>query len=107
MYSGRLRDCLGAYDSSMDMLHITEAELARDVHGVLEKVAGGAEVLVEQDQGPVAIIKPSRPRGRMISDIIAHLDARGSHAVVDDDFARDIEEGILAHREPWNPPSPD
>jgi len=32
----------------------------------------------------------------MISDVIADLKARGSNAVIDDDFARDIEEGIKA-----------
>jgi hypothetical protein len=41
----------------------------------------------------------------MISEVIADLKARGSNAVIDEDFARDIEEGIKAHREPWNPPS--
>jgi hypothetical protein len=35
----------------------------------------------------------------------ADLKARGSTAVVHDDFARDIEKGIKAHRQPWNPPS--
>ena len=37
--------------------------------------------------------------------VIADLKARGSNASMDEDFARDIEEGIKAHREPWNPPS--
>jgi hypothetical protein len=53
----------------------------------------------------VAVIKPSQPEGRMISDIVADLNARGSIATMDDDFARDIEEGIRAQRQPWNPPS--
>ena len=54
---------------------------------------------------PVAIIKPSKPAGRMISEVIADLKARGSSAVMDDDFARDIEEAVKAQRQPWNPPS--
>ena len=29
----------------------------------------------------------------------------GRRAVMDEDFARDIEEGLQASREPWNPPS--
>jgi hypothetical protein len=41
----------------------------------------------------------------MISEVITDLKARGSNAVMDDDFARDIEEGIKALRQPWNPPS--
>jgi antitoxin (DNA-binding transcriptional repressor) of toxin-antitoxin stability system len=89
----------------MATVHITEAELARDVHTVLEKVQQGVEVVVEQNHRPVAVIKASKPTGRMISEIIADLKARGSNAVIDDDFARDVEEGIKAQREPWNPPS--
>jgi antitoxin (DNA-binding transcriptional repressor) of toxin-antitoxin stability system len=89
----------------MATVRITEAELARDVHTVLERVQQGVEVVVEQNHRPVAVIKPSKPTGRMISEIIADLKSRGSNAVIDDDFARDIEEGIKAHREPWNPPS--
>jgi hypothetical protein len=37
--------------------------------------------------------------------VIATLEASGANAVIDEDFARDVEEGIKAHREPWNPPS--
>ena len=88
----------------MATVRITEAELARDLHSVLEKVQQGLEVVVEQNHRPVAVIKPPTPKGRMISEIVAELKARGSNAVIDDDFARDIEEGIQAHREPWNPP---
>lgn len=86
-------------------VRMTEAELARDLHSVLEKVQEGVEVVIEQDHRPIAVIKPSKPVGRMISEVIADLKARGSNAVIDDDFARDIEEGTKAHREPWNPPS--
>jgi len=41
----------------------------------------------------------------MISEILADLKSRGSNAAMDDDFARDIEEGINAQRQPWNPAS--
>ena len=84
---------------------MTESEVARDLHAVLAKVQAGVEVIVEQDHRPVAVIKLPKPVGRMISEIIAHLKARGSNAIMDDDFARDIDEGIKAQRQPWNPPS--
>jgi antitoxin (DNA-binding transcriptional repressor) of toxin-antitoxin stability system len=89
----------------MGTVRITEAELARDLHAVLAKVQEGLEVVVEQDHRPVAVIKPTRPAGRSISEVVADLKARGSTAILDDDFARDIEEGITAQRQPWNPPS--
>ena len=60
---------------------------------------------MEQDHRPVAVLKASPLVARMIPKIVADLMARGSKAVMDDDFARDIEEGIKAQRQPWNPPS--
>ena len=86
-------------------LHVTDAELARDLHGVLEKVRRGTEVIIEQDNRPVAVLKAAQVKGRMISDIVADLKARGSNAVMDEDFARDVEEAIQSFREVWNPPS--
>ena len=89
----------------MGTVRITEAELARDVHAVLVKVQEGFEVVIVQNHCPIAVIRPFKPTGRMISEVLADLKARGSTAVMDDDFARDIEEGIKAQRQPWNPPS--
>ena len=51
--------------------HVTEAELARDVHAVVEKVRQGFEVIVEQDHRPVAVIKPPQNPGRKIEECIA------------------------------------
>ena len=91
---------------AMATVHMSEAEVARDLHAVLAKVQQGVEVVIEQDHRPVAVLKPSHPVGRMISEVVADLEARGSDAVMDEDFARDIAEGIEAQRQPWNPPSP-
>ena len=39
-------------------LRLTEAELARDIHAVLARVREeGLEVIIEQDNRPVAVIK--------------------------------------------------
>jgi antitoxin (DNA-binding transcriptional repressor) of toxin-antitoxin stability system len=89
----------------MSTVRITETELAADVHAVLEKVRNGVEVIVEENNRPVAVIKSSPPAGRLISEVLADLRARASTAVMDEAFARDIEEGIKARREPWNPTS--
>ena len=89
----------------MVTVHMTEDEVVKDIVAVLAKVRQGVEIVVEQDHRTVAFIRPSKPEGRMISEVIADLKRRGSNAIIDDDFARDIEEGIKAHRQPWNPPS--
>jgi antitoxin (DNA-binding transcriptional repressor) of toxin-antitoxin stability system len=89
----------------MATLHMTEEQLARDLHAVLAKVQQGVEVVIEQDHKAIAVLKPSEGAGRKLSEIIADLKARGSDAVMDEDFARDIQEGIEARRDPWNPPS--
>jgi antitoxin (DNA-binding transcriptional repressor) of toxin-antitoxin stability system len=89
----------------MVTVHMTEEEVVKDIVAVLAKVRQGVEIVVEQDHRTVAFIKPSKAEGRMISEVIADLKRRGSNAMIDDDFARDIEEGIKAHRQPWNPPS--
>ncbi len=86
-------------------VRMTEAELARDLRIVLDNVRQGVEVIIERDSRPVAVLKAPVVRGRRISEVIAALDASSANAVIDEDFARDVEEGIRSHREPWNPPS--
>ena len=86
-------------------MHVTDAELARDVHAVLAKVRQRVEVVIEQDSRPVAVLKAPQRKGRRICEVIAALEASGANAVVDEDFARDVKAGINAHPEPWNPPS--
>jgi hypothetical protein len=89
----------------MATIRMSEAELARDLSSALAKVRQGDELVIEADHREIAIIKPPKPAGRMISEVVADLRARGATVRMDEDFARDIEEGIKAHRKPWNPPS--
>jgi antitoxin (DNA-binding transcriptional repressor) of toxin-antitoxin stability system len=88
----------------MGTLRITEAELARDVHGVLAKVREGVEVVVESDHRPVATIKAPVRGGRLISECIASARATGSGVTLDEGFGRDVEDGIRERSQPWNPP---
>jgi antitoxin (DNA-binding transcriptional repressor) of toxin-antitoxin stability system len=92
----------------MAALHISEADLARDLHAVLEQVRQGSEVVVEQDHRPVAILKPAQQPGRLLSESIAiarQLEKeRGYAPVLDPDFAEDVEE-IVRNRQLWNPTS--
>lgn len=68
-------------------VHVTEAELARDLHAVLEKVRRGAEVVIEEDSRAIAVLKAPQMTGRKVSEVIAALEASGANAVIDEDFA--------------------
>jgi len=83
----------------MAELHMTEDEVARDLHAVLEKVRQGTEVIIELEHQPVARITPVGGPGRPISECIAIAEARGSKVTLDDEFGRDLEE-IIASRKP-------
>ena len=85
---------------------ITESELARDVRAVLDRVEQGSEIIIErEDHRSVAVISAPRRSGRLITDILAEAKRRNSRVTLDQDFGKDIEEVIAAHRAPWNPPS--
>lgn len=88
----------------MAQLHMTEAEAARDFFAVLAQVREGAEVVVEKDHQPVAVIRAPHTPGRPIAECIAlakAYEARLGYAPTpDDDFAKDVEEGIEARCEP-------
>jgi regulator of extracellular matrix RemA (YlzA/DUF370 family) len=87
-------------------VRITEADLARDVRGVIQKVELGTEVIVENvDHQPVAVIRSPQRSGRPITEILREAKERGSIVTLDENFGRDLEEIIVSHRQPWNPPS--
>ena len=92
---------------SMATVHMTEGEVARDLHAVLAKVQQGVEVVVvvEQDHRPVAVIRPALSKGRLLSECIALAEARGTSAVPDEGFMNDVAEGIAERSKPWKPPS--
>lgn len=89
----------------MAQVHMTEAEVARDLHGVLAKVQQGVEIVIEQDHRSIAMIRSPLPQGRLLSECIALAEARGSAATLDEGFLRDVEEGIAARSQPWKPPA--
>jgi antitoxin (DNA-binding transcriptional repressor) of toxin-antitoxin stability system len=68
----------------MDVVRITEAELAGDLHRVLARVKDGIEVIVEKDNRPAAGIRPTAATGSKISEVVAQLKACCSSAVIDE-----------------------
>jgi len=96
---------------AMATVHMSEAELARDLHAALAKVRQGVEIVIEQDHRPVAVLKPSAPTrpGRKLSECIAMAKAYeaklGYAPIPDEDFAKDVQTGIEARRDSFEPPA--
>jgi len=88
------------------VIHLSEAEAASDFPSLMAHVRAGAEVIIENDSHPVAIVQPAAdPKpGRLLSESLAIAKALGSNATLDGDFERDLEAVINSHREPLTPP---
>jgi antitoxin (DNA-binding transcriptional repressor) of toxin-antitoxin stability system len=88
----------------MAVIHISESEAVRDFAGLLARVREGSEVVIEDGMTPVAVLHAAAPVRRSFAECIALL-PEDSTATIDEDFARDVDEAIAAHREPLNPPA--
>jgi len=88
------------------VIHISETEAISNFADLLVRVRAGAEVVIESERGklPVAVIHAPTPPRRTISECIALL-PDDSTAVMDADFAKDVEAAIESHREPLTPPT--
>jgi len=93
--------------NTMATIHLTETQLARDLHGVLDKVRQGVEVIVEEDSRPVALIKTPSRVGRTVSECITLAKAEekkfAQPPVPDLEFAADVRAAVAAHGEPLEP----
>jgi len=87
----------------MAQVHMSEAELARDIGAVLDRGQSGTEIVIERNARAVAVLRPAEPRRRKLSEIMASLDET-STATIDPDFAADVQAFNDRHREPLNPP---
>jgi len=91
------------------VIHVSETEARDDFASLLDRVREGAEVVIENNSNPVAVLRPAAPRpGRLLSESIAlaeeHAGRLGYTPTLDPDFAADLEEIIDRHRKPLNPP---
>jgi antitoxin (DNA-binding transcriptional repressor) of toxin-antitoxin stability system len=97
----------GCNIDTMAQIHMSEADMVNDIRNVLDRVSHGTEVIVEQGDRPLAVIKPmadphparKHGPGRPIDECIALASARGSGATLDEDFAADLQE-VIARRQP-------
>ena len=87
---------------------MTEAEVASNFAAVVEILRDGAEVVVERNHHPVAVILPPQTEARSLEQSITlakeHEEQTGDAPTLDPDFAADVEE-IIRKRRSWTPPS--
>jgi antitoxin (DNA-binding transcriptional repressor) of toxin-antitoxin stability system len=80
-----------------DIIHVSDAEAASDFASLLERVSAGAEVIIERDSRPVAVVRAAEaPRGRLLSESIAlaeaHAKELGTEPTLDAECAADRRE---------------
>jgi hypothetical protein len=88
------------------IIHISEEAAATDFASLMAEVRVGAEVIIEHDAQPVAVLhRAGSARGRMLSESIAlaeaHAKELGHEPTLDPEFAADLEE-IIKSRKPRN-----
>jgi antitoxin (DNA-binding transcriptional repressor) of toxin-antitoxin stability system len=86
------------------IIHISDTDAASDFASLLDRVREGAEVIIERDARPVAVVSaPETLRGRLLSESIAlaekHAKELGHEPTMDPDFAADLRE-IINSRKP-------
>ena|SRR5205809_7574849 len=98
-----------------EIIHVSDVEAAKDFASLLTQVHAGAEIVIERDARPFAVIRPisDAPVGRLLSESIAlaeaHAKEQGFEPTMDPDFAADLRE-IINSRKPrdlskWDSPS--
>ena len=91
---------------SRRVVHVSAAEAARDFASLLAQVRDGAEIVIEENAHPIALLQPAEPERRTLSECIARAKAyeeeSGNVPVLSPDFAADVEE-IVRNRKPRQP----
>ncbi len=93
-----------------NVIHVSDEEAAGKLASLLDCVSEGAEVVIERNSRPVAVVRaPEAPHGRLLSESIvlakAHAKALGYEPEMDTDFAADFEKIVNEHRKPLSPPT--
>ena len=61
-------------------IHISEAEAARDLPGLLARVRAGEEIIIESDTYSATVLRAAAPPRSSISESIALAEARTKRA---------------------------
>jgi antitoxin (DNA-binding transcriptional repressor) of toxin-antitoxin stability system len=92
----------------MAVIHIPEEEAAKDLGNLLARVTRGDEIVIDGATTSVRLIPEGSPKGRTGAEMLAILNSLpGERAVIDDDFAADIEFAMnrmrsLPRNSPWD-----
>jgi antitoxin (DNA-binding transcriptional repressor) of toxin-antitoxin stability system len=86
------------------VIHISATDAASDLASLLDRVREGAEVIIERDARPVAVVRqPGTLRSLLLSESIALAEAHarelGHEPTMDPGFAADLRE-IINSRQP-------
>ena len=85
----------------MAVIHIPEAEAARDFVGLLARARAGEEIFIEKEASPAVVLRMATERPlRRLSESLRLAKEHGSSATLDGDFGRDLEAVINSHPEP-------
>jgi antitoxin (DNA-binding transcriptional repressor) of toxin-antitoxin stability system len=88
------------------VIRVSDTEAVGDFRSLLDKVRSGAEVVIEHDERPVAVVRAAESAPRTISECIAlaeaHAKELGSEPTLDPDFAADVAD-VIDNRQPWKP----
>ena len=87
------------------VIDMSEAEATRDFTSLLARVREGAEVVIKDGAGPVAVVRRAEPHVRPLSESLRLAREHGSTATLDENFAKDVAAAIESHREPLKPPA--
>jgi prevent-host-death family protein len=88
-----------------NVIHVSDKEAASNFSSLLERVRNGAEIVIEDDARPVAVVRPAESYVRLLSESLRLAREHGSTAILDAEFARDVNAAIDSHSEPLDPPA--
>ena len=86
----------------MAVIHISEAEAARDFAALLARVRAGAEIVIDNDVSSSVVLRVASERPvRRLSESLRMAREHGSTATLDGGFAADLEAVVInSHPEP-------
>jgi antitoxin (DNA-binding transcriptional repressor) of toxin-antitoxin stability system len=91
-----------------NVIRISETEAASDFAALIARVRAGAEIVIENGERPVAVLRAAELVRRSISECIAlakaHEEETGKAPALDPAFGEDVQD-ILNDRRRWKSPA--